>query len=246
MCTAALVPTPSSSGFFVVFNRDELTSRSAAEPPRAYTSASGATVVAPRDPDGGGTWIAATNRGEAFGLLNNYRDAERFIPVAPPVSRGVVIAWMTDRAESESLADVFAQREAELPHVRPFRLLALGTTGVDTADEWTWTGVSLLHKAIEVPSVAISSGTKQAQAQAARAGAMTDVVVVDGPWAAVAQRMSEHVPEPGPTAVCMHRRGAQTVSQTVVEVNADEVVMRYKAGAPCVTPEWNETRLLRA
>ncbi len=247
MCTAAILPAHDGA-FFAVFNRDELWSRGTAQPPAVTRGAGGVSIIAPRDPDGGGTWIAATSRGEVFGLLNNYRDAQHFRIKGPLTSRGVIIDWVSGRPDGQSVGEVLTERRTDLDLVRPFRLLVATPAGerAATCGEWTWTGRSLVQGVLELPGVAVSSGTRQEQAHGRRMEALSDLLGSDGGWSAVAQRMSQHLPEPGPMALCMHRVGAQTVSQTVVEVSDDAVVMRYKNGPPCVTGGWHLSRVARA
>mgnify|MGYP005845548371 CR=1 FL=1 len=83
MCTATLIPIP--GGYRLVHSRDELRTRSAAEPPAwrdlPLGDGSGHSVeaLAPLDPDAGGTWIAVDRRGRAVAVMN----------ANPPVRGGI-------------------------------------------------------------------------------------------------------------------------------------------------------------
>lgn len=237
MCTAVTIHADNGS-FFMVFNRDELDSRAQGEPPTKTHLPNGVTMMAPRDPDAGGTWIAVTTRGEAFALLNNYQAAAAFRPSEPVLSRGAVIGWLAGRADGESVSDVFGGRRQILDSVRPFRLLFHGPDG---GESWDWSGERLQRNSIERASVAISSGTHQKAALRDRGAALAEVVGHgSSAWSDVADVMSRHQPA-GPSAVCMHRQGGQTVSQTAVEVTSKRVAMHYKAGAPCTIEGWQTT-----
>ena len=60
-----------ADGYDLFFNRDEHRARSTAQGPQTH-SRPGARVIAPVDPDGGGTWLAANEHGLSHCLLNYY------------------------------------------------------------------------------------------------------------------------------------------------------------------------------
>lgn len=68
MCTVTFIPQ-GSDGYILTSNRDEITSRPPASPP--FTDKrSNYEIIYPRDPLGGGTWIASDNHYNAVCLLN--------------------------------------------------------------------------------------------------------------------------------------------------------------------------------
>jgi hypothetical protein len=67
MCTVTYIPY--KEGFFITSNRDEKSIRQSAHAPAGYIH-NGVTLVYPKDPDAGGTWIAIAENGNAAVLLN--------------------------------------------------------------------------------------------------------------------------------------------------------------------------------
>jgi hypothetical protein len=88
MCTVSLLPT--GDHLRVMANRDERHDRPVAHPP-LISRAGGALALMPIDPQGGGTWIAATSAGLVFALLNGTGD----VPATAP-SRGRLILELLD------------------------------------------------------------------------------------------------------------------------------------------------------
>ena len=88
MCTVTIVA--SGSRCRLMCNRDERHDRADAHAP-TITRASGQLAILPVDPPGGGTWIAATDAGLVFALLNDEG------PVPPATaSRGRLILELLD------------------------------------------------------------------------------------------------------------------------------------------------------
>jgi hypothetical protein len=108
----------------VVFNRDEKRDRSPAEPPRVV-EADGHRAICPRDPDGGGTWLAATDAALVFALLN--RTPRGGQPEPGVRSRGLIIPALFG---AESLDDARTRlRSLDPSEYAPFRLVVLAATG---------------------------------------------------------------------------------------------------------------------
>jgi len=70
MCTVTWQPL-TGAGYEVVFSRDEQRSRALAEGP-GYRTAGKLLIISPRDPQGGGTWIFANEKGYTGCILNRY------------------------------------------------------------------------------------------------------------------------------------------------------------------------------
>ncbi len=88
MCVVTLLPI--TDGFLLTVNRDEHTSRPVAIPPQTCTL-NGHTLVFPKDPQGGGTWLAASKT-QVVCLLNGAFPGDK--PRAtdePRKSRGLVV-----------------------------------------------------------------------------------------------------------------------------------------------------------
>ncbi len=68
MCTVSFIPR-GSDGYILTSNRDEKTDRPPATPP-FFEKKNNYELIYPRDPHGGGTWIASDNRNNSVCLLN--------------------------------------------------------------------------------------------------------------------------------------------------------------------------------
>ncbi len=92
MCTLTIVPecleTSSDCVYRLSFNRDEQHTRPIAQPPKVEVHGN-QKVILPREPDGGGTWIAVSDAGLAFALLN-VNPPNRSGTVSGGLSRGVI------------------------------------------------------------------------------------------------------------------------------------------------------------
>ena len=88
MCTVTFIPR-SSEGYILTSNRDEKITRPSATPPfiehyQHYT------IIYPKDPLGGGTWIASDNRNNSICLLNGaFRRHKPHYPYRH--SRGLIV-----------------------------------------------------------------------------------------------------------------------------------------------------------
>lgn len=87
MCTLSLWRGPGADDYALVFNRDEKHARAPETIPTIETSPDGTRYLAPRDTQGGGTWILANERGLVLCVTNDYAAAS---PKASPgrLSRG--------------------------------------------------------------------------------------------------------------------------------------------------------------
>lgn len=125
MCTVTYIPT--ANGAFLTSNRDERTSRAAAEPPATRHAGNGLTY--PKDAHAGGTWIALKGGRDAAVLLNGaFENHLRRPPYRQ--SRGVV---MLEILQAEHHEDCF--RALSLEGIEPFTLI-LFTRGALVRCTW--------------------------------------------------------------------------------------------------------------
>lgn len=97
MCTVSVVAAPDR--LRVMVNRDERHMRPEAHPPTVMRTGAGLALL-PLDPQGGGTWIAATSAGLVFAVLNVSSTAATDGP-----SRGHIILELLDAASLGEAVD---------------------------------------------------------------------------------------------------------------------------------------------
>jgi len=182
-------------------------------------------------------WIAASDTGIAFALLNRYTGA----PAYPKQrSRGEIIPVVA-AASSASEVRTRMQREP-LAGVHPFRLFGffpLESTVLLAA--WDGRQMDYSNLAWEQQHW-FSSGLSDSVA-AERRGAIAARQPQPLTLTAVRALHRSHDPEPGPFSVCVHRELVQTLSYTEVDVSAGNIVVRYRPGSPCEPAVWHEASL---
>src|SRR3954468_12299913 len=114
MCTVTFIPA--RNHFFFTSSRDEQAGRPVAFFPEVY-EINGARVLFPKDPQGGGSWIAVNENGHVAVLLNGAikaHQAER--PYRK--SRGLVLLELI---AATSAADAF--EETDFSGIEPFTVI---------------------------------------------------------------------------------------------------------------------------
>lgn len=228
MCTLSFLPEP--EGYVVAMNRDELKSRAKASAPTIHLLGS-VSAVYPQEA-GGGTWIAATSRGNLFALLNwNHITGGG---VGQPLrSRGEVIPSLLGEATPHNVEA--GLRAADLRGFLAFRLFGI-FPGEKEIREWRWDGKQLEVRWHEwVRNHWFSSSRSDARAEAARRKAcemMWREGIQDAKgW--LRGLHASHLPDAGAYSICVHRNDAATVSLTEVQYRGAELAMTYRAGNPC-------------
>lgn len=222
MCTVTIIPT--RDGFRLATNRDERRTRPAAIPPSARMFGE-RKALSPTDPLGGGTWIAVTESGMVFTVLNGNPFP---MPPMPPkehlVSRGLIIPSI---ASAPSISGAVALTEnLPLERLAPFRLVV--SDGRTIVEAW-WARAQLsLHRREIAPSCWVSSGLGDHLVQA-RHPLFKEMVADAGANPDAQDAFHTHRwPDNPRVSVLMEREDARTVSRTVVEVvMGDSATMRY-------------------
>lgn len=128
MCTVTYLPT--SEGFILTQNRDESTDRPSAQFP-VQQSRNNHQLLFPRDPTGGGTWLAASSQPKIVSLMNGaFVNHERKPPYR--MSRGQVVLDAFAYAEAEAFAEKY-----QFGGIEPFTLLWFT---LDKIEELRWNG----------------------------------------------------------------------------------------------------------
>ena len=226
MCTLTFIPN--EDGYILGMNRDEKITRGQASPPEV--SKSGARrAVYPKDVEGG-TWIAASETGIAFALLN-WNDAHRLYP--PTGTRGSVIPTVISSTSSQNARSTL--KNLELGGILPFRLV--GVFPIEKRIfEWRWNQNSLEHEAfIWYQRQWCSSSLSDAQAAMRRglsyARAQHEADVGSVRW--LRQLHASHDNQERPLSTCVHRPDVKTLSYTEFFCTARAVHCNYLAGSPC-------------
>jgi hypothetical protein len=235
VCTLSFRLEP--DGFELYFSRDERRSRAPALAPEIHADSS-TRFLAPRDPEGGGTWIAVNAHGVALALLNDYGTrvaGESF------ESRGRLVLALSDARDPRELEARLRARS--LAAYKPFEL-ALFAPG-EEVQRFAWDGRALANECAARGPFA-SSAVAQAKARSARRARFAESC---GPGVASSQALDhfhrEHAPARGALSTCMHRADAKTVSLTRVRVDRARVAMAYAPGSPCRTRFRAELELAR-
>lgn len=229
-------------GYELFFNRDEKRTRAVATPPQVRERA-GRRWLAPRDPDGGGTWIGVNEFGLSVALLNGYLPLD-----AEPrewVTRGELVDGLLDARTAHEVE--VRLRKRHLERYRSFTLVALEPAQPALVASWDLRELALDRRLEGHPPICSSSLDPTGATQARRelfARMLARQGNVD--FALLERFHASHEPERGPHSPCMHRDDAQTQSLTRIRVGAAAVELRYTAGAPCSGSVAERLELARA
>jgi len=260
VCTVAFLPL-GGGGYLLGHNRDESVSRARGEPP-ALRETGGRKILAPRDPEGYGSWIGVNDAGVTACILNAAHVDPSRLPPTPP-SRGLILWKMLPVASIEEAGALLDADRSLLESVRAFQIVVAvpgtpssrsspariaGRTPSSRTGWFRWDGRTLARGESDGPALFVSSGYDQDAAAHARGIQWRAFLEAPGAGAAeeatalprLALWLTSHEPERGALSVCMHRREARSVSRTLVSVGGDAAVLRYHDGSPCddAAPEY--------
>ena len=231
MCTVSVVPSADGSTLRVLMNRDERRLRPVAHPPAVHQTRTGHAIW-PTDPEGGGTWIAATDAGIALLMLNvdGTRRAPQFL------SRGLLIPALASVRSIEELLHVWQQLDGSA--FAPFRLVAVSREqlAVCTASQR-----APMLASVDRPRVYASSALGDAEAESARGELFARLLrTAEDGWSAQTRFHQHAWPDRRHVSVMMSRVDACTVSQTEVVLTKHAVTLAYRPvvdGWPVTTTE---------
>lgn len=236
MCT--LTWRLEADGFDLRFNRDELHTRAVETPPE-FSRAVATRMLAPRDPDGGGTWLFVNEHGVACALLNDYSTS-----MPPKETRAVPEAWSSrgrlvlDCGASRSLEELADRLALRALHTKPFHLLGLSNDGAaqrDRARLWHWDGRSLATTEV-APRGILTSSSFQTQSVLASRRSEFDALLARTPTHELCATLStwhrSHDPARPAHSVLMRRADAATRSITEIQVRDKRVHLDYEAVHP--------------
>ena len=211
-------------GYELFFNRDELNTRGAEQPPR-LEMCDGVEFAAPRDGARGGTWLLTNAHGVTVALLNDYA-AQWSPPKGDKVSRGSVVLACATVATTQAAVDLVGA--LSLVNVGAFRLVVLGADG--KARRLHWAGETLAEDTGEGLPFATSSSLQTEIVCAERRRRFEDLLA--GREQATREELEAfhqtHDALNGATSVLMRRADARTRSVSRVSVRARQVEMHYQ------------------
>jgi hypothetical protein len=233
MCTVSVVPV--GDGFRLMCNRDELTTRPLARPPRR-TTIHGVGAMFPVDPESGGTWVAANDAGLVLALLNRVsrcrkpriRAEARHVHDDRPVvrTRGEIVPRLIGCRDLTHVGETL--HALNLGVYKPFCLVAVHWHEMLTA---TGDGPRLrvatacLNRAFAFTS----SSLGDADAERLRLPLFQTLVVRARNPLSGQRRFHDHQWPACPAfSVRMRRADARTVSQTIVNVQGGVASLRYE------------------
>ena len=207
----------------VVFNRDERRTRTPGLPP-IVADYRGVMATHPTDPDGEGTWLAATDAGLVFALLNE-TGGPSTPPVRPVTSRGLLIPALLPARSLDEVEDRL--RGYHTDSHRPFRLLTVSDEAVLEVVR-SYAGLRVMRHRVKSRLIRTSSSVEPADTRWRRT-ALFDRLVPKSSIAAQ-DRFHAHRWRLAPGAsVLMARSDACTVSVTIVDVFAHRIRLAYRA-----------------
>jgi hypothetical protein len=212
-----------AAGFRLACNRDEREDRPASLPPRE-AAAGRRRAVLPIDPLGGGTWIAVNDAGLALALLNQNAAAGRRAPGL--LSRGRIIPSLLHCEGVEEAAGAAARLHPS--SFGPFRMVM--TDGSELAEVASDGEALQLRRGLlpERPVLYTSSGLGDAEVERPRRALFEEMLARGGDPVRVQDAFHDHAwPDRPHLSVRMSRRGARTVSRTVITVLGDTVALEY-------------------
>lgn len=239
MCTVSWLLEQNS--YQVLCNRDEKRTRMRAMPP-SITLEAELSVLAPRDPQGGGTWIAANSQGTTLAILNGNLGAARTLK---PISRGLLPQRLIRLGSMERILTELER--TDLAQFLPFTLLVLNPELPVHKVEWDGELRTLSVESSASGFVTSSSFEPEAvrhsrealfeQMRASRGATTPDLLY---------KFHESHALQPGAYSPCMHRADAETVSFSWIRVSPSKVSLFYTPGAPCQWLPGNSLEAARA
>jgi hypothetical protein len=228
MCTLTLIPLP-GAGVRLVTNRDESRRRAPGLPPTIRSVGPALRAAYPVDGEAGGAWVAASDRGLLFALLNaNLSPAPPLPSPSVLLSRGSVIPALLSAEDLDEVGDRLAG--FALPRLAPFRLLTADSESVRVA---SWNRESLEQARYPLVPMCMASSGLGDERVLPRLALFDHWMERFGPTPEAQDAFHAHAwPDRPEISVMMSRADARTVSVTTVAMTAGvegvEATMTYR------------------
>ncbi len=223
MCTLSWT---GGNGFRIyLFNRDEKRSRPTETAPGIFTPPERPRLIAPLDPQGGGTWIAVNEYGLTAALLNWY-GADTAPSASPRRSRGDL---PREAVANRRFEDALAWANDDLdPSAYPAFLLFFGD-GDGRRSLILWDGKGGLTTDLgDIEPPVTTSSWRPLETETARRDLYH---ALTGPEPLLSELLafhSHHDPERPALGPAMVRDDASTRSLTIVRISPTDVSMRHQ------------------
>jgi hypothetical protein len=241
MCTVSWLR--GKDGYVLLCNRDERHTRKPASGLR-LDSLRGVSFIAPVDGGHGGSWIGVNQFGLTLCLLNSYGVAN-FVADRVYTSRGLLLRDLLDCQNSQQVIERL--RYIKLDSFQAFTMAILAVDNPAVLIGWTGRECSIdLDGEARMPLT--SSSLKHPNVVEFRRKLFGDMVAQPGRLdAGLLHRFHRsHLPERGPSSVCMHRNDSSTVSLSVITVTSERVEFTYHSNSPCLPAPANKVLVERA
>jgi hypothetical protein len=233
MCTVSIVSSPDGAVLRVLMNRDERRLRPVAQPPSVHQVGT-SRAIWPTDPEGGGTWIAATDAGMVLLVMNV--DGSRRRPEF--LSRGLLIPTLADAGSVDELHRRW--RRLDVTAFAPFRLVAVTREALAV---FTPTRAEARVSSIGGAHLFASSSLGDEEAESTRGELFARLLRSEiDPWTAQTRFHQHAWPDRRHLSVMMSRVDACTVSQTEVVLTNVTASLAYRP----VVDGWPVTATHRA
>jgi uncharacterized protein with NRDE domain len=225
MCTVSWLHAETT--YHLLCNRDEKKRRQVAAPPR-YSVEQDVGILAPRDPQGGGTWIALNSRGVSIALLNG--TLLNGISKEPEAaqSRGLLPAQLIRHGSLQAILGTL--ENLDLAFFLPFHLVMAAPAQPTHVFVWDGLGRRLETRPAACGFVTSSSYDWHGANQSRRS--LFDVLTPDS-TESLAEFHRHHGDGANALSPCMHRDDAETVSFTRIRVDDSSASLTYAPGPPC-------------
>jgi uncharacterized protein with NRDE domain len=218
MCTVTYIPT--SEGFIVTQSRDESIHRPQALFPVRVNN--NPQLLFPQDPQGGGSWIAVSDRARVLSLMNGaFTNHQRNPPYRK--SRGQVVLEAFSYPNAPSFAEQY-----HFSGIEPFTLLWFTQ---DNIQELRWNGQKYFLSELKPDQSHVwSSATLyDHDARATRAGWFERWLASNRDLSNTLEFHRQTRDEQPEIAINMQRKGGlQTISIAIVEISVNDVVFTYQ------------------
>ena len=211
MCT---LTWQNEEGLEIFFNRDELKTRSRAEPPREFTTSDGTRYLSPIDPDAGGTWMLVNEYGLVLCLLNRWHE----VPLKTfSKSRGQIVKALAPARSTHEVANLLPPLALE---ASPFDLVAFHQTEIGG---FSWNGSKLTP--FEPKKPLTSSSYRFEQVKEAREKAFSHCSTLE-------EFQKNPIESCDPYTVRMNRPDAQTWSRSHLKLTSTHIHWDYWEESP--------------